>query len=100
MPDKVHLIEGEKESLLLFFCPGCKNTHPVRIKAEQHDGALPVWSWNGSKDKPSFVPSLLCNGFHAPSRCHSFIVDGQIRFLADCYHELAGQTIDIPDWED
>ena len=30
-------------------------------------------------------------------RCHSFVRDGKIRFLADSYHELAGQTVDLPE---
>ena len=99
MADKVYLMEGETESSLYFFCPGCKNTHPVRIKSTV-PAERPVWTWNGSMTVPTFTPSLLCNGFHAPSRCHSFIINGRIQFLSDCYHELAGQTVDIPDWED
>ena len=99
MSAKLHLIEGEQQTLLLFHCPGCGNAHPVRIKAT-HDNSLPVWMWNGSMDKPTFTPSLLCNGFSPTSRCHSFIVDGQIRFLDDCYHSLSGQTVEIPCWED
>ena len=31
--------------------------------------------------------------------CHSFIKDGNIQYLNDCTHKLAGQTIEIPDWE-
>ena len=30
--------------------------------------------------------------------CHSFVKDGQIQFLSDCSHELAGQTVPLPDW--
>jgi hypothetical protein len=29
-------------------------------------------------------------------RCHSFVVDGQIQFLGDCTHKLAGQTVPLP----
>lgn len=25
--------------------------------------------------------------------------DGRIQFLNDCTHALAGQTVDLPDWE-
>ncbi len=32
-------------------------------------------------------------------RFHSFVVDGHIQFLGDCTHELAGQTVDIPDFD-
>jgi hypothetical protein len=30
--------------------------------------------------------------------CHSFITDGQIQFLGDCTHPMAGQTVPIPKW--
>lgn len=33
------------------------------------------------------------------SQCHSYITDGKIKFLADCHHSLAGQTVEIPDWD-
>jgi hypothetical protein len=33
-----------------------------------------------------------------PEVCHSFIIDGRIQFLGDCDHELASQTVEIPDW--
>lgn len=28
--------------------------------------------------------------------CHSFVREGRIEFLSDCTHELAGQTVDLP----
>lgn len=30
-------------------------------------------------------------------RCHSFIEGGRIRFLSDCSHALAGQTVELPE---
>lgn len=30
--------------------------------------------------------------------CHSFVVNGQMQFLGDCTHSLAGQTVDIQPW--
>lgn len=32
--------------------------------------------------------------------CHSFVTDGKIQFLNDCFHSLKGQTVDLPDWEE
>lgn len=32
--------------------------------------------------------------------CHSFVRDGQIEFLADCTHGLAGQTVPLLPWSD
>lgn len=75
---------------LWFECPGCGNTHAF---------AVPRWNWNGSMTAPTFTPSLLCNKDQPTSRCHSFVTDGKIQFLADCWHSLAGQTVEIPDWE-
>lgn len=31
--------------------------------------------------------------------CHSFITDGQIQFLNDCTHPLAGQTVPLPNFD-
>jgi hypothetical protein len=63
------------------------------------------WGWNGSLDKPTFTPSILVKAnYTSPNRlddiCHSFVTDGKIQFLGDCTHELAGQTVDLPDWEE
>ncbi len=30
--------------------------------------------------------------------CHSFVTDGQIQFLGDCTHKLAGQTVPLSAW--
>lgn len=30
--------------------------------------------------------------------CHAFVRDGQMEFLGDCTHGLAGQTVPIPPW--
>lgn len=72
----------------VFFCPGCECPHVIDKR----------WTFNGDLDNPTFSPSLLCNPDHAPSRCHSFLRDGKIEFLSDCFHKLAGQTVEIPEW--
>ncbi len=81
--------------LYLFHCPGCGCSHPFEVEAPGGSG----WTWNGSLEKPTFSPSLLCNGPWLERRCHSFVVDGRIQFLGDSYHELAGQKVDLPDWD-
>lgn len=75
----------------VFHCPGCECGHPVTV-------GVNGWVWNGSMDKPTFTPSLLCNQ-NEPNRCHSFITGGNIQFLSDCFHPLAGKTVEIPDWD-
>ena len=82
--------DGNGNTNYIFNCPGCNCIHPV---------AVPRWHWNGSMEKPTFSPSLLCNGFDDASRCHSFIKDGKIEFLSDCWHQLAGKTVEIPEYE-
>jgi len=100
--------EAEGKLNWIFFCPGCGNHHGIST-TEPH----PCWTWNGSVDKPTFNPSLLvkqgpkCDPVThlaipgEPDRvCHSFIRDGQIQYLNDCTHELAGKTIDMEEVEE
>jgi hypothetical protein len=108
--------------MLEFQCPGCGDIHAAWTQPHGQGGA--VWQWNGSMDKPTFSPSLLItSGHHIAShkpggscwctwnathpdqpapftcyRCHSFIKDGQIQFLGDCTHAMAGKTVEIPEW--
>ena len=80
----------------------------------------PSWQFNGDYDRPTFAPSVLVtSGHYTPShpgpecwctynerhpetpssfrceRCHSFVRDGQIEFLSDCTHALAGRTVPL-----
>jgi hypothetical protein len=84
----------------------------------------PHWDFNGNFDKPVFSPSVLSHQtMHEPPVtsenidswyrhpwkqhpvdhiCHSFIgcngaQPGQIIFLSDCTHALAGKTMDLPE---
>jgi hypothetical protein len=99
--------------LVAFWCPGCDGAHQVGVG----DGPGPRWGFNGDGDKPTFTPSILVRGVQRmtddeyarimggehieprPFVCHSFVTDGRIRFLGDCTHSLAGQTVDLPDFE-
>lgn len=99
---------------LSFWCPGCDEAHVVGIGPNG-------WTWNGDADKPVFSPSVLVTGTkwltddeHArlmqgkhvkptPTRCHTFVgcngaQPGEIIFLGDCTHALAGTTVDLPAW--
>lgn len=78
------------QTVYWFHCPVCNCDHAYHV---------PFWTWNGSMDAPTFHPSLLCNRDDPKSRCHLFIEDGKIKFQGDCYHELKGKTVDLPDWE-
>ena len=83
-----------------FTCPGCKNLHQLRVRADPE--VHPSWTWNGSVEAPTFQPSILSTMGPFPNGrtevCHSFVRDGRIEFLNDCTHSLANQTVEIPDW--
>lgn len=83
--------------LYVFHCPGCGYGHPFEVDAKIDGGG---WIWNGSLVIPTFQPSLLVNKDYPDKRCHSYVTDGRIQFLSDCFHSLAGQTVDLPDWDD
>lgn len=91
---------------LLFWCPGCKEAHVVG----------PNWSFDGNYERPTFAPSIKVTGSQIerdehgkwtgewvlgpdgkplPQVCHSFVREGQIQFLGDCTHALAGQTVPL-----
>lgn len=93
------LLRGDGADTVYFWCPGCDGPHGLAIGS----GSGPRWGYNGNPDKPTFTPSVLVQfNFgkdHKSVVCHSFVTDGRIQFLGDCTHELAGQTVDIPDWD-
>lgn len=90
------LAEGGR---LLFWCPGCDGAHQVQVG----DGPGPRWGFDGNYERPTLTPSInvTYSGSDAgrdgapPAICHSFVRDGQIQFLSDCTHALAGQTIPL-----
>ena len=70
-------------------CPGCKYTHVFDAR----------WSFDGNENSPTFAPSMLVNQhrMNGSIRCHSYVRGGRIEFLPDCDHELAGQTVELPE---
>jgi Family of unknown function (DUF6527) len=93
MGAKLHCMgeDGRGNLLYAFHCPGCEYGHHI---------AVPRWTWNESFDKPTVTPSLLVNGHDPTTRCHSIITNGRIQFLGDCFHMLAGNAVDLPDWDE
>ena len=74
-----------------FQCPGCDMEHVI------NEG----WKFNNDFDSPTFTPSVKVSG-HLQGKnfvCHSFITDGKIKFLGDCTHHLANQTVDLIEYE-
>jgi hypothetical protein len=71
-------------------CPGCECSHRVPV-----DTTVPSekpWTWNGSLEKPTLSPSVLCRG---TVTCHLYMRDGRLEFLGDCSHALAGKTVEM-----
>lgn len=104
-------IKRDSQSTQLYFrCPGCKHLHAINDALTELRGEnSPVWVFNGDYDKPTISPSILVWSYRKnPStdeynietdRCHSFVRDGNIQFLTDCMHQLAGQTVELPEIE-
>lgn len=100
------ILRNGTDGRLTWWCPGCDHAHMIQTGA----GSGPRWGWNGNAEKPTFTPSVLVRTGRAvdptfvkeagdpPEVCHSFVVDGQMQFLSDCDHALAGQTVPIPPW--
>lgn len=97
MTDKLHNMGIQNnEQWVVFHCPGCEYNHSIPVTG------IRKWDWNGSYSSPTITPSILVNvGGVCPSVpiCHSFVTEGSIAFLSDSTHKLAGQTVNIPDWD-
>lgn len=109
----------------VFRCPGCNCAHRVVVVPNwwswNGDTERPVFSpsvlvrsghhashfklgdncWcTYNAESPDDPAPFVC------SVCHSFVgssdgsTPGRIQFLADCTHALAGQTVDLPQWDD
>lgn len=84
-----------------FWCPGCRTEHPYRVVAPGFTEAdvrathpNGCWAWNGSMEKPSFTPSLMCNP-NREDQCHLYVTDGKLLYCGDCHHDLRGQIMDM-----
>ncbi len=90
---KVANFGDDENPAWMFYCPGCDVSHCFDKR----------WTFNGDVEKPTFTPSLLIDKLtknDTQARCHSFVTDGQIRYLSDCEHGMKGKTITIPDWSE
>lgn len=90
MPDVIWPLESRGAPYgFAFTCPGCGDIHAIPTHGPK------AWGFNGDLEKPTFTPSILAR-LPMPDRvhvCHSFVRDGQIQFLSDSTHALAGQTV-------
>lgn len=95
-------ISRTEDGKWLYWCPGCKCGHWFQTAPY----GPPTWELTGSLSCPTVRASILTwwtddgldaegNRLRVPKDhlCHSYITEGQIQFLDDCTHELAGQTV-------
>lgn len=90
--------------MLSFHCPACNTDHTISVGPKSY---WPIrWQFNGDYNKPTISPSVLVT-CDIPAdvriepnirRCHSFVRDGNIQYLGDCTHAMAGQTVELPDY--
>jgi hypothetical protein len=83
----------------LFHCPGCGNPHAVFIAPHKSPSGA-TWTFNGDMFRPTFSPSILQRIEYTSGKvniCHSFVTDGNIIFLPDCTHKMAGKTVPLLD---
>lgn len=77
------------KQFMSMFCPACDDAHTVSVGPNG-------WTWNGNIEKPTFAPSIKVTD-HESKICHSFVRNGQWIYLQDCDHEMAGETVDLPE---
>lgn len=84
---------GEKyhHDQYLYWCLGCGYEHAFALTTEGGNHRF-----NGDLNNPTVSPSLVQN-FTPGRMCHSFINDGVIQYLGDCWHHLKNQTVELPD---
>lgn len=100
------ILRNLSDSHVAWWCPGCDGAHSIATGS----GPGPRWTWNGDAVRPTFEPSVLVSYPANPDAeeefkewrtarvCHTFVRAGEIQFLSDCTHALAGRTVPIPPW--
>lgn len=97
MAKLIPVYHDDKLSGYAFFCPGCRQSHKIYTKDCPNPGYPEViWEFSGDLERPTLSPSVLVRNIET---CHTFIKDGNIQYLGDCTHLLAGQTVPLPDIE-
>lgn len=92
---------------VMYFCPAVYPPEPGQDKG--FPCGLHMLPTGGRQNSPNWTlhsldplhiePSVLSYGL-GEHRCHSYVRNGHVEFLSDCTHELAGQTVELPDLPD
>jgi hypothetical protein len=80
-----------KTKVYQFICKGCNCTHNINCNSDLHG----AWSYTSGANGPTFKPSLKI--VKEGKVCQFTIADGQITYDQNCFHKLAGQTIELPE---
>lgn len=90
-----------RDGMFCFDCPACGYGHCWYTKdGPIVNGVMQNWTFNGDLDSPTIMPSLNVNATDPKHRCHSWIKNGTIEFLSDCFHAMKGQTVEIPNLDE
>lgn len=88
------------------WCPACEELHDFAVEQPFSNGARWFWCENENAEAPTFSPSMNITVGPMPADserpgaidvCHYFLSKGELCYLGDCTHRLAGQTVPLPD---
>jgi hypothetical protein len=95
------ILSSAEGGTVAFWCPACDRAHQAGIAPP----AAMLLKYNGNAQDPTFRPSIWIesdnpNGSKGgpATICHSMVTEGNIEFLSDSTHALAGQTVELPEW--
>jgi len=84
--------------IISHYCPACRQMHGFFVdKPNPENGAH--WRWDGNIVAPTFLPSMNITAkddgeiFYC---CHYRLENGQLEYLKDCTHALAGIKMALP----
>lgn len=117
-----NVLRLSRPGVYMHWCPGCRSRHLVHAGVPNDHGFQ--WAFDGDIWKPTFSPSVhiqwdepiargdelaqqraeLLAGVRREipttrvSQCHYTLTAGVLVFLQDCRHDLAGATVDLPEF--
>ena len=107
-----HKLRIIQKNVYAIWCPGCQSEHVIPIHgADDVRGITARWSYDYNPTSPTFIPSIHITATgdwedtgieYRKTLCHFYIQCGNLVFLSDCSHKLAGLTISMvkfPDWD-
>ncbi len=106
----------EEKGKIYHYCPACDELHAAAVGAPFSNGAR--WQFS-NPEKPTLSPSMKVSTGHFVSSsrhsagdcpmcdadgeygtcgiCHYFLKHGQLEYLSDCTHKLAGMRVPLPE---